>query len=174
MKTAVIYVSKTGFTRRYAEWIGEELPADCFELADAKGKSFKEYDTIIFGGWLCAGKISKIEWFRGHLKQWQGKKLLLYFTGGSTMAAQDVSSIQKGVDLGDIPVFYCPGGINYENMSISSRCMMKAFAKMLASKEDKTKEEMRMAEMISRSFDLSDVKYIEPILASIREADKEK
>lgn len=32
MKTAVIYHSQTGFTRKYAEWIFEATGADCFEL----------------------------------------------------------------------------------------------------------------------------------------------
>ncbi len=36
MKTAIIYHSQTGFTKRYAEWIAEAAGADCFDLAEAK------------------------------------------------------------------------------------------------------------------------------------------
>lgn len=38
MKTAIIYHSQTGFTKRYAEWIAEAAGADCFDLAEAKRK----------------------------------------------------------------------------------------------------------------------------------------
>ena len=38
MKTAVIYNSQTGFTKRYAKWISDEIGADCFEFAAAKKK----------------------------------------------------------------------------------------------------------------------------------------
>ena len=40
MKTAVIYNSQTGFTKRYAEWIAEATDADCFELSEAKKKIY--------------------------------------------------------------------------------------------------------------------------------------
>ena len=39
MKTLVIYTSQTGFTKRYAEWISEELDADIYELKDVKKKT---------------------------------------------------------------------------------------------------------------------------------------
>ena len=43
MKTIVIYNSKTGFTKRYAQWIAEAAGADCFELSEAKKKSMATY-----------------------------------------------------------------------------------------------------------------------------------
>ena len=33
MKTVVIYKSRTGFTKKYAEWISEELSADIFDVS---------------------------------------------------------------------------------------------------------------------------------------------
>lgn len=63
-----------------------------------------------------------------------------------------------------VNVFYCPGGFNYEKMSASSKLMMKFFIKMLKTKKNKTKAEEEMIKMISSSYDISDKKYIEPIL----------
>jgi len=37
MKTIVIYMSKTGFVKKYAEWIAAELSADIFEAAKVTG-----------------------------------------------------------------------------------------------------------------------------------------
>lgn len=59
MKTAVIYHSQTGFTRKYAEWISEATGADCFELRNVKKQEFDRYDAIVFGGWACAGRTAK-------------------------------------------------------------------------------------------------------------------
>ena len=71
MKTIVIYTSQTGFTKRYAEWIAEAMGADCFELSVAKKKDLASYEAIIFGGWACAGSISKISWFKQNMdKLW--------------------------------------------------------------------------------------------------------
>ena len=42
---------------------------------------------------------------------------------------------------------------------------MKLFVSALKAKKDKTEKEQMMADMISRSYDISDRKYIEPIVA---------
>ena len=37
LRTVVIYRSTSGFTKRYAEWIAEELKADLFEARKIDG-----------------------------------------------------------------------------------------------------------------------------------------
>ena len=61
-------------------------------------------------------------------------------------------------------VFYCPGGFNYEKMSAPPKLMMKIFIKALKAKKGKTEADEEMIKMISSSYDISDQKYIEPIL----------
>lgn len=65
------------------------------------------------------------------------------------------------VTPGVIPV---PGGFNYDKMSAGSKLMMKMFQKMVGVKQDKTEADMEMLKMISHSYDISDRKYIEPII----------
>ena len=36
MRTIVVYMSQTGFTKRYAEWIAERMNADLLNLKEAK------------------------------------------------------------------------------------------------------------------------------------------
>ena len=45
---------------------------------------------------------------------------------------------------------------------------MKMLVKSLASKKDATEKDKQMAQMISNSYDISDKKYIEPILAELK------
>ena len=49
-----------------------------------------------------------------------------------------------------------------------SKFMMKMFTTMLANKKDATESERNMAQMITHSYDISDKKYIEPILAELK------
>ncbi len=172
MKTIVIYNSQTGFTKRYAQWIAEETGADCLELSTAKKKNMTAYEAIIFGGWACAGSIHKISWFKNNINQWAGKKLIAFCVGGSPIENPDVSAFLKNyfseAELEKVNVFYCPGGFNYEKMSTPSRLMMKMFIKTLKAKKDKTREELEMIKMISSSYDISDKKYIEPILQCLK------
>lgn len=172
MKTLVIYNSQTGFTKRYAEWIAEEAEADCLELSAAKRKSLNIYEAIVFGGWACAGSISKINWFKNNMDKWTDKKLVVFCVGGSPIDNPEIEQFlkqnSKECGLRKVDIFYCPGGFNYEKMSVTSKLMMKMFIKMLKTKKDKTEAEQEMIKMISSSYDISDKKYIEPILECLK------
>ena len=63
--------------------------------------------------------------------------------------------------------FYLPGGLNYEAMPAKSRVMMKMFVRMLKAKKDKTQDDLNQINMIQSSYDISDIKYIEPIIEYI-------
>jgi len=173
MKTIVIYNSQTGFTKRYAEWIAEAAGADCLELSAAKKKDLAVYEAIIFGGWACAGSISKIGWFKRNIDKWADKKLIAFCVGGSPIDNPEIDIALKrnfnAAEQKKVKTFYCPGGFNYEKMSVPSKLMMKAFVKTLKSKKDKTEEEQIMVKAISSSYDISDKKYIEPILQYLKE-----
>lgn len=172
MKTIVIYHSQTGFTKRYAEWIAEAAGADCLALAEAKKKNLMEYDAIVFGGWACAGGISKLGWFKSNIGKWGDKKLIAFCVGASPIDSPEIEPALKRnfkeTELKRVSTFYCPGGLNYEKMSAPSKFMMKMFVKTLQAKKDKTEAEQKMVKMISTSYDISDKKYIEPILECLK------
>lgn len=173
MKTIVVYESQTGFTKRYAHWIAESAGAECLSLAEAKRKSMAPYDAIVFGGWACAGSIRKLSWLKGHMDQWADKKLIAFCVGGSPKDNPEiVPALQQNFTEAQrkrVSVFYCPGGFHYEKMSLPSKLMMKLFIKALKAKKNPTEAEQEMGKMISTSYDLSDPKYIEPILESLNQ-----
>ena len=168
MKTAVIYNSQTGFTKKYAQWISEAADADCFELGTAKKQDFGLYDAVVFGSWACAGRISKISWFRSNIDKWAGKMLVAFCTGASPAESPEIAAFLSSnfseAERQAVHIFYCPGGFHYEKMSAGSKLMMKMFQKRVGAKKDKTEADIEMLKMISHSYDISDRKYIEPII----------
>ena len=166
--TIVIYNSQTGFTKKYAQWISEDLECECVEFSEANKMNLEQYETIIFGGWACAGEISKIKWFKNNMKKWGNKKLAVYCVGGSPIENPEIEVAMKNwfteEEHQKVKSFYCPGGFNYEKMSGTSKLMMKMFIGALKAKKDKTEAEKIQIEMISKSYDISDKKYIEPIV----------
>lgn len=172
MKTAVIYNSQTGFTKRYAQWIAKAAGADLFEISGAKKKDLDPYGTIVFGSWACAGSLNKLNWFKSNMDRWADKRLIVFCVGGSPIDSPDVKTALERMFTGSaakrVRVFYCPGGFDYEKMSVPSKLMMKMFIKTLRAKKDKTEAEEEMIEMISGSYDLSDKKYIGPILEYLK------
>ena len=171
-KTIVIYTSQTGFTKRYAEWIAEAVDAELINLKDARKKEddfFAEFDAIIFGGWAMAGKVVKSEWFFEKAKNWTNKKLVLFFVGASPMESPELAAALETILSEEqkkyIKLFYCPGGLDYSKMNWLSKFAMRAFSSML--KKDSDPGRQAQGEMVSHSYDISDKKYIQPIIESL-------
>ncbi len=171
MKTIVIYNSQTGFTKRYAEWIAEAAGAECAGLKTAEKQELSAYDAIVFGSWACAGGISKLSRFKSIVRRPEGKKLIAYCVGASPMESPEVEkSLEKNFktpEFEGVSAFYCPGGLDYEKMPAPSKFAMNMLVKVLSAKKEKTDEDREMIKMISSSYDISDKKYIEPILKAL-------
>jgi flavodoxin len=180
MKTIVVYNSQTGFTEKYAKWISESLECEAISLKQAKKHDLLSYDLIIYGGWCCAGSINNLKWFldKVPLLVESNKRFLVYAVGGSPIENPDLieglANIsnkikerlpQKTLSENIFKLVYCRGGFNYEKMNNGSKLMMKMFLAMLKSNKNKTQKDEEMIKMISTSYDISDKKYIEPILA---------
>lgn len=175
MKTLIVYTSQTGFTKKYAEWLSGRLEAEVVSLDKIKKKTddfFEEADAIIYGGWVMAGKVVGSDWFIGKIENWQNKKLAMFCVGGSPAESPEVAEMMNRAlpkEMQDkVKLFYCQGGIDYEKMSFFMRLTMKSFAKALGGKRS-TPEQKKAAEWISKSFDSSDEKYINPIVEYIKE-----
>jgi len=61
-----------------------------------------------------------------------------------------------------IKVFYCQGGINYDKMKLPSKLGMKMFSNAL--KKSKDPKQREQGEFIAHSYDVSDIKFIDPII----------
>ena len=171
MKTLVIYTSQTGFTKRYAEWISEELDADIYELKDVKKKTndfFETYEAIIYAGWCMAGMVVKVKWFFERAAYWKNKKLSIVAVGASPNDNPEVEEFLNNVLTDEqrpfIKAFYCQGGINYDKMKFSSRTAMKMFANSLKKNKNSSEDDRKKGEMISRSYDISDKRFIDPVV----------
>ena len=173
MKSIVIYNSQTGFTKQYAEWISEAAGCECVSLKQAEKINLADYDAIVFGSWCMAGMLKKLDWFKKQMPALAqaGKKLVVYAVGASPVESPEVAVAMDRIFTEEekklAKLFYCPGGLSYEKMSGFSRFMLKMFAKAIASKKGATEDDKKTAEMISHSYDISDKKYIEPIVAEI-------
>ena len=171
MKTLIIYTSQTGFTKKYADWLAQNTGGDLLDLKDAQKKNdafFEDYEAIVYGGWVMAASVVKVKWFLNRAASWKGKKLAIYCVGGSPNDNPDVEVMLKNLLTDEqreyIRAFYCQGGFNYERMNAPSRLAMKMFVSALKKKKDPTEEEKIMTEMVAKSYDISDEKYLEPVI----------
>ena len=89
MKTIIIYESGTGFTEQYAKWISEALDCECKKLKKVSLSELKEFDRIVFGGWIFGGGIMGLEKMRSI------KKPFAVFAVGATPESKEIVSAIK-------------------------------------------------------------------------------
>ncbi|MCQ2613574.1 MAG: flavodoxin domain-containing protein [Treponemataceae bacterium] len=171
MKTLVIFTSKTGFTRQYAQWIAEGCNCQAMELNEAAKKPdtfFAQFDQIAFGGWIMAGNVAKIRWFWEKAKKLDCKKLAVFCVGASPAESPDIPVFLETV----VPMefrnrtkaFYCQGGISYEKMNFPMKMMMKAFSSALKNNKNASEKEREMAKWLSSSYDISAPEHAQPVI----------
>lgn len=175
MKSVVVYKTKTGFTKKYAEWIAEELACKAVAVKDFTKEELNSYDTIIYGGGITAGMIGGLKKFKSWMLDTSNKKFIVFATGGVPYEVYEKEDQVRNANFTElekqhIPYYYFQGGINYENMKLGSRLMMRMFASILRKKKNKTPEEQASADMMAKSYDHSDRKFIQPLIQCVRES----
>lgn len=175
----VVYTSETGFTQKYARWIGEELGCDAVKSAEITKEKLAQCDVIIYGGGFYAGQIKGLKKFKEMLGSENQNKLAVFATGATPVTFSETIEKALGQNFTEkerkmIPAFYFQSGLNYEKMSFKSKMMMKMFSSMMTKKKNKTEEEEVMAKNLSKSSDLCRREYILPLtnhVKTLRSAD---
>lgn len=162
-KYLVVYQSSTGFTKRYAQWIAEELHADVTELKKIKDVSLENYDTIIYGGWIMGNTIVGLD----KVRALSAENLTLFATGATQASPEIEQTIREVNKLEKIPFFYMPGGMQFDRLNVFARFMLKTIKKSIAKKENKSEQDKYMEKVLGTSFDISDKKYIRPLIESM-------
>jgi menaquinone-dependent protoporphyrinogen IX oxidase len=172
MNAIVIYKSKTGFTKKYADWISEELGCPSLSYGEFKSEMIHDYDLIIFGSRIHAGKVDGFSEFKRVLGERSSAKLVVFATGATPAAVEDTIDIIWKTNLSeaerkDIPHFYLQGGLNYEKMGVGDRFIMKMLSKMLSKQKAKKPEESGCEAAISSSHDISSKDFIKPLIECV-------
>ena len=162
---AVIYQSKYGATKRYAEWIAEDLNCEAVPY----GTKAADYDLIIFCSYVHAGFIHRLKIMKSSFSD----KLIVATTGATPAAAENVinkiwTENLTAEELKSIPHFYPQAGLNYEKMKFFDRTLMKLVAKMLDGKEGKDEVETGAVQAMQSSHDISSREYITPLVEYVK------
>lgn len=169
----VLYQSKTGFTRRYAELVGKELGCTALPLKNAPA-DLSGYAAVVFGSRLHAGVFDGWKKAQKLLQSRGAKQLVVFATGAMPNEAEE--QIRKVWEQNltqsereAIPHFYLQAGLCYEKMGGIDRAMMRFAAWAMGRKKAKTPEDEAFQNAIRQSYDISDPKYIQPLVSCLRE-----
>lgn len=173
-KGIILYQSKYGATKKYAEWLSQETGYDCVETKVAKAANLQNYDVIILGGGVYASGIAGLQFLKKNIKQLSNKKTAVFAVGASPYDEKAILQIRElhfKSELNNIPLFYCRGAWNEEKMKFADRTLCKLLQKAVAKQNPEEYEPWQKALMcaVGQKCDWTDKSYLEPLLKYIGE-----
>lgn len=173
-KGIILYQSKYGATKKYAQWLQEETGFDLIETKAANVKQVCEYDTIILGGGVYASGIAGLSFLKKNMDKLTNKKILVFCAGASPYDETAIEQIKKlhfKNGLRNVPLVYCRGAWDEEAMTFKDRTLCKMLQKAVGKKEPSTYEiwERALMSAVGQKCDWTDKKYLEPVIKFLQE-----
>ncbi|MEN6316592.1 MAG: flavodoxin domain-containing protein [Clostridiaceae bacterium] len=167
-KTVVVYKSKTGFAKRYAEWIAEALQCDLKENAKMSLEDIIHYDTIIYGGGLYAVGINGINLIKNNYDALKDKNLVVFATGVTPPREDDMVKVREmnftEEQRKTIKFFYFRGGFNFSKLNMGNKILMTMMKSKLKNEKTPSDDERDMLEAIDKPVDFTDRNNILPLI----------
>lgn len=177
-KTVVVYQSRYGATKRYAEWIAQELSCDLLNRREIGAAALLPYDTVIYGGGLYAGGLAGVDLLTKNYAQLRGKHMVLFTCGLADPADSDnVDHIRQGLNKALPPalresaeIFHLRGAMDYSRLGPVHRTMMAMLHKMTLKKDASSlrEEDRQMLDTYGKTVDFTDRASIEPLIRYVR------
>ena len=169
----ILYQSKYGATKKYADWLVEETGYDCVETKDAKVANLQNYDVIILGGGVYASGIAGLQFIKKNINRLADKKIAVFAVGASPYDEKAIMQIKEmhfKNELSNISLFYCRGTWDEEKMKFADRTLCKMLQKAVAKQNPEEYEPWQKALMCAagQKCDWTDKSYLEPLLKHIQ------
>ena len=172
MSGIILYKSKYGATRKYAEWLSERTGFSYIETDKSDIGVISGYDVIILGGGIYASGIAGLSFLKKNIEKLKGKKLIVFCCGASPFDQEAYEAVvahnMKGA-LEGIPCFYCRGAWNEDEMTFRDRTLCRMLQKAVAKQNPEEYEPWQQALMcaVGQKCDWTDRAYLNPILEYI-------
>ncbi len=114
---AIVYVSDTGFTERYAKILSEKTGVPAYPLKEAK-KQVAKGEEIVFLGWVFANKIQGFDKAR---KLWN---IAAVGAVGMNPLSDKNTEIVRDANKPECPLFYMWGGLDNSKLKGMNKFML--------------------------------------------------
>lgn len=153
----IVYESKTGFTKRYAEMLAAKTRLKVFHVKEIS--KINQGEEIIFLGWIKAGKIQGLN----RVRRFNVKAVCA--TGTARTAEPNVETVVARNNIEGIPFFYLRGGcLPLKKIKGMDKIMLSMFVKMLKSRKEKDERTEEAIDIIVNGFDGVREENLEPLL----------
>ena len=146
-KTVVVYATKYGSTKRYAEWIAKDCRATLVANEEADIDELAKYDTVILGGGVYAGNMMGITLIKNNRELLKHCRLVMFAVGltqpgDETAFAQLLDRNFTQEERQGIRFFHFPGALDYKKMNFVQKSMMRILKKSIQKKPKEARSQI--------------------------------
>ena len=94
-KGIIVYQSKYGATKKYAEWLQAMTDYHCVETSKITVNEVVQYETIILCGGIYASGISGLSFLKKNIDKLKSKKLVILCVGASPMMRAHLQQLKN-------------------------------------------------------------------------------
>ena len=179
MRKAIVYCSQTGFTKKYADWLSEDLGCPATPYASRGQLDLQELDLLVFCSWFHAAAIKGSKWVKEVMAQHPGLKVVVLATGASAMPGDPFSTkgeVEEAFhrtfnpqEYPNLPWFYCRGGFDFSKLGAADKVAMRMFFHVNGKKAEHDPILAQMLQAMEEGFDGTDRAYLAPVLSHIQQ-----
>ena len=172
MKGIILFQSKYGSTKKYAQWLSESTGFPAVDTRQAMLEHVKEYDTVILAGGIYASGIAGLSFLKKNIDELKGKRISVLCVGASPFtesAFEQIRNHNLKDKLQGLPCFYARGAWDEEKMTLVDRTLCRFLHRTLKKKEPDSLEVWEEALLTSfgEKCDWTDPEYLTPLFASL-------
>ena len=166
VKILIVYQSKYGSTKQYAEWIQQDTGGDLINIENGDKPDLASYDIIIIGSSVRVGNIVIAPFIRDHWSVMKGKKVILFTTSGTPPRHPKLQSIyEKSLPeeiRKEIKYFPLHGRISVKDLTLFDQFLM-AVGKIMEQDEELKKDMGKDFDGVRRENLLPLFQYLEDL-----------
>ena len=140
-KVILLYASKHGSSKEYADMIGTELEIKAVDIDEFDSVKKEDFDTIIFVSGVYASKINKIDTIKNSFNKFDN---IIVCPVGFSEFNEDIKNNMENnfnqEELKKIKIFYLRGSLDISKLSFLEKMMMNMMKKMLKKNPEENKE----------------------------------
>ena len=172
----VLYKSKYGASKQYAEWIAEDLNCIAIDVKNAIPDDLENYyDTIILGGGLYANSIAGASLIVKKFEKLKNKNLIFFSVGITPLDCRDYYDklvIEKTFPenmRNDIKVFNFLGKMLTDELTMPHKAALKMLKGIMQKKENPTEMEKMLVDLCDYNKSEIDRKQINDLVNFVKD-----
>lgn len=170
---AVVYATKYGHTKQYADWLKEEAGADTFAAASFTPTKALEYKVVVFAGGVYGDKIMIMDWLKKNLGQVNVNKIIVaavswYCNDSEDAKARLIAENYPEQFKNIVPLVVINSGIDKKKTSVMDKAQLLAAQTAINKRDVRTADDINALAIIKGYSDSTSKDNLKSLIAAVQ------